>query len=189
MQAKTLLLLSLVQAAFTAIAVPVTAQAQPPASPYPAMAPLAQYLMPEKDEIALARSGAPAAISDKADVMVLGKDGYVTAVKGTNGFLCIVERGWANDTSFNEVEIMNDKHGKPEISLSGQTLETSVRGNSILPFSGQAGAEDRYQSVDCARESTSLRRGGRPPIQEALMTDEEVIVKSRTNLKGRCKRE
>jgi hypothetical protein len=30
--------------------------------------------------------------------MVLGPEGYTTAVKGTNGFLCIVERGWAADT-------------------------------------------------------------------------------------------
>jgi hypothetical protein len=63
------------------------------------MAPLAQYLMPETDEIALARSGAPKGISDAAEVMVLAKDGYVSVAKGTNGFLCIVERGWANETT------------------------------------------------------------------------------------------
>ena len=74
------------------------AAAMPP-DPYLAMAPLAQYLMPQQDEIALARSGAPKSISDAAEVMVLTKDGYVTAVKGTNGFLCIVERGWANETT------------------------------------------------------------------------------------------
>ena len=94
MQAKTILLLSLALTVFTA----PTMQGQAQAAPYPVMAPLAQYLMPEQDEIALARSGAPKAISDAADVMVLRKDGYVTAVKGTNGFLCIVERGWASET-------------------------------------------------------------------------------------------
>lgn len=62
---------------------------------YPAIAPLDQYLMPqENSEIALARSAAPASISDSAEVMVLGRHGYMTAVKGTNGFLCIVERSW-----------------------------------------------------------------------------------------------
>lgn len=66
------------------------------AQSYPAMAPLDQYLMEEKAEIALAKSAAPAAISDAAEVMVLGRNGYSTAVKGTNGFLCIVERAWAN---------------------------------------------------------------------------------------------
>ena len=30
--------------------------------------------------------------------MVLGRKGYTTAVKGTNGFLCIVERSWAAAT-------------------------------------------------------------------------------------------
>src|SRR5580700_7972218 len=71
------------------------AQAQAKKSPYPAMAPLNQYLMPdERSEIALARSAAPASISDGAEVMGLGQTGYRTAVKGTNGFLCIVERSW-----------------------------------------------------------------------------------------------
>lgn len=43
---------------------------------YPAMAPLDQYLMPsESAEIALARSAAPASVSDGAEVMVLRRDG------------------------------------------------------------------------------------------------------------------
>src|SRR5579864_1397245 len=63
---------------------------------YPAMAPLDQYLISdEKSEIALARSAAPGSISEGAEVMVLGRAGYKTAVKGSNGFLCIVERSWA----------------------------------------------------------------------------------------------
>jgi hypothetical protein len=63
--------------------------------PYPAMAPLDQYLMRSEDsEIALARSAAPESISDGADVMVLGSDGYTTAVKGRNGFVCMVQRSW-----------------------------------------------------------------------------------------------
>jgi hypothetical protein len=79
------------------------ARAQAPKAPYPAMAPVGQYLMPdEKSEIALARSAAPASISDGAEVMVLGRTGYKTAVKGTNGFLCIVERSWGATTDHPE---------------------------------------------------------------------------------------
>jgi hypothetical protein len=79
------------------------ARAQAKRAPYPAMAPLNQYLMPdEKSEIALARSAAPASISDGAEVMVLGRTGYRTAVKGTNGFLCIVERSWGAATDHPE---------------------------------------------------------------------------------------
>ena len=54
------------------------------------MAPLDQYLIPDENaEIALARSSAPASISDAAEVMVLRRDGYATAVKGSNSFVCI----------------------------------------------------------------------------------------------------
>jgi hypothetical protein len=66
---------------------------------YPSMSPLAQYLISdESSEIALARSAAPASVSDGAEVMVLGRDGYTTAVKGKNGFLCLVERSWGAST-------------------------------------------------------------------------------------------
>ena len=76
---------------------PICSRAQVEKTPYPAMAPLDQYLIPEENaEIALARSAAPASVSDAAEVMVLRRDGYATAVKGSNGFLCIVERAWAN---------------------------------------------------------------------------------------------
>ncbi len=79
------------------------ARAQAKKTPYPAMAPLDQYLMPdEKSEIALARSAAPASISHEAEVMVLGRTGYRTAVKGRNGFLCIVERSWGAATDHPE---------------------------------------------------------------------------------------
>ncbi|MGA8266972.1 MAG: hypothetical protein WB787_04370, partial [Candidatus Acidiferrales bacterium] len=75
------------------------ARAQAENARYPAMAPLDRYLMPdENSEIALARSAAPASVSDEAEVMVLGPKGYTTAVKGTNGFLCIVERSWGAAT-------------------------------------------------------------------------------------------
>lgn len=68
-------------------------------SPYPSMAPFEQYLMPDRaSEIALARTAAPPSISGGAEVMVLGREGYTTAEKGTNGFLCMVQRGWAAST-------------------------------------------------------------------------------------------
>ncbi|HZH41508.1 MAG TPA: hypothetical protein VFD85_10870 [Gemmatimonadales bacterium] len=61
------------------------------------MAPVDQYRMDRAAEIALAKSAAPAAISEDADVLVMGAAGYETAVKGKNGFVCVVERGWATD--------------------------------------------------------------------------------------------
>jgi hypothetical protein len=62
---------------------------------YPSMAPLDQYLMADRAaEIALARSAAPESISRDAEVRVLGRQGYEIAVKGKNGFVCLVERSW-----------------------------------------------------------------------------------------------
>jgi hypothetical protein len=59
------------------------------------MAPVDQYLMQDRDaEIALARSAAPESISRDAEVLVLGRHGYETAVQGKNGFVCVVERSW-----------------------------------------------------------------------------------------------
>lgn len=88
-----------------------TGNAHAEANPYPAMAPLEQYLMPRDAEIALARSAAPASIADKATIMVLGPAGYTTAVPGTNGFLCYVERSWAQGTD--RPEFWNPKMRAP----------------------------------------------------------------------------
>jgi hypothetical protein len=71
------------------------AQADAASAPYPHMAPLAQYMMSDRQsEIDFARTAAPKAISGHATVVVLDAHGYVTAAKGTNGFTCIVERSW-----------------------------------------------------------------------------------------------
>ncbi len=59
------------------------AVAQAGKAAYPAMAPLDQYLISdEKSEIALARSAAPGSISDGAEVMVLGREGYKNRGEG-----------------------------------------------------------------------------------------------------------
>jgi hypothetical protein len=78
---------------------------------YPTMAPVAAYRMDSQAEIALARSAAPASISNDAEVMVMGSDGYHSAAKGKNGFVCIVERSWASD--FDDTEFWNQKARSP----------------------------------------------------------------------------
>src|SRR5215813_8773003 len=83
------------------------------AAPYPNMAPLAQYLSPTRDdEIDLARSAAPPAISQDAEVLVLGPKGYETAVKGSNGFVCVVVRSW--DNNFDSPDFWNPKLRAPQ---------------------------------------------------------------------------
>jgi hypothetical protein len=83
------------------------ATAQDTKTPYPNMAPINQYLMPDQGaEIALARSAAPESISRDAEVLILGRHGFETAVKGKNGFVCIVERSW---TSAADADFWNPK--------------------------------------------------------------------------------
>ena len=66
-------------------------------TPYSKMAPIEQYLMADRAaEIALALSAMPESIARNAEVMVLTRHGFETAVKGKNGFVCIVGRGWTS---------------------------------------------------------------------------------------------
>src|ERR1700742_385329 len=75
---------------------------------YPAMAAVDQYLSPTvQGEIALARSAPPPSISAAAEILVLGKRGYETAVTGSNGFVCWVERSWT--AGFDDPEFWNPK--------------------------------------------------------------------------------
>src|SRR5580658_1983180 len=77
------------------------AKAQDTKIPYPSMAPLEQYLIPDRnEEIKLARSAAPDSISGDAGVLVLGRHGYETAIKAKNGFVCVVERSWMSPFDF-----------------------------------------------------------------------------------------
>jgi hypothetical protein len=87
------------------------AMAQDATTAYPNMAPINQYLMTDQGaEIALARSAAPESISRDAEVLVLGRHGFETAVKGKNGFVCIVERSW---TSAPDPDFWNPKVRTP----------------------------------------------------------------------------
>ena len=89
------------------LAMAFRAMAQDAGTTYTKMAPIEQYLMTDQGaEIALARSAAPESIAHDAEVQVLGRHGFETAVKGTNGFVCIVGRSW---TSAADAEFWNPK--------------------------------------------------------------------------------
>jgi hypothetical protein len=121
---------------------PASARAQAAKAPYPVMAPLDQYLIPdEKTEIALARSAAPASISDTAEVMVLRRDGYATGVKGSNGFVCIVERSWAKPTA--DPEYWNPKIRAPHCfnPAAARTFLPIFLKKTTLVLAGKSKAE------------------------------------------------
>jgi hypothetical protein len=114
----------LFSAAFLLAAAAVRAQAPPGA--YEKMAPLEQYLIADRSaEIALARSAAPASISKNASVLVLTPRGYVTAVEGTNGFVCNVERSW--QSGFDDPGFWNPR-------LRGPVCMNAAAVRSVLPL-------------------------------------------------------
>jgi hypothetical protein len=78
---------------------------------YSKMAPLSQYLMDRNAEIALAQTAAPPSISKDAAVLVLTAHGYEIGKKGSNGFTCIVERGWM--PPFDQVDFWSTKLRAP----------------------------------------------------------------------------
>jgi hypothetical protein len=118
----------------------LASDAQRSGSRYPTMAPIADYLMDRDAEVALARSAAPPAIGNEASVLVLTPTGYVKAVDGKNGFVCLVGRAWLSP--FDDPEFWNAKERSPvcqnapavrsalpvdlqrtELALSGRTKE------------------------------------------------------------------
>jgi hypothetical protein len=80
-------------ALLAAAAGPSAARAQTPKYPM-----LDEYLMPRDAEVALARSAAPASVSDRATVKVLTKAKYEVARQGENGTVCMVMRGFSAPT-------------------------------------------------------------------------------------------
>lgn len=141
----------------------VQARAQAQAEPYPSMAPLKEYLMPQDAEVALARSAAPASISDAATVMVLGEQGYTTASQGTNGFTCLVERSWANTTD--SPEFWNPKLRAPHCfnAAATETFAQIYLMKSRLVLAGKS-KTDVAQAI-----SSALDRKEIPPLAPGSM--------------------
>ncbi len=88
MKRSTLLYLVLCAAAWVA---PVWGQT-------PQYPPIEQYLMPQADEIALAKTAAPSNISEQATIKVLTRSGFQVGQQGDNGYVCMVMRGFSAPT-------------------------------------------------------------------------------------------
>jgi hypothetical protein len=139
------------------------AQGQAAKASYPAMAPLGQYLMPESEEITLAHSAAPASISGDAAVMVLRPDGYATAVRGKNGFVCIVERAWGKATD--DSEFWNQKMRAPHC-FNPQAARTFLQiylMKTKLVLAGKSKAEI-FKATTSALDRKEL-----PPLEPGAM--------------------
>jgi hypothetical protein len=110
-----------------------------------AMAPVARYLIPRDAEIALARSAATNAIAKDAEILVFTTTGFQTAVKGTNGFVCLVARSWS--AGFGDPNFWNPQVRAPicynALAAQSQVPETIKRTQIALA----GGSESQIQEA------------------------------------------
>ncbi|MGH6870606.1 MAG: hypothetical protein ACREHE_03785 [Rhizomicrobium sp.] len=140
------------------------AQAQDASTQYSRMAPVEQYLMDRNAEIALARSAAPESISKDATVLVLGRHGYETAIKGKNGFVCMVSRAWVG--AFDWPEFGNPK-------TRGAECLNPPAARSILPLAEMRtnlllGGDSKTETID--KIGAALSGGKIPALEPGAMS-------------------
>ncbi len=126
---------------FALVGMMTAAQAQEAKAKYPRMAPVDQYLMERNAEIALARSAGPESVSKDAEVLVLGRHAYETAVKGKNGFVCVVERSWT--TPIDDPDFWNPKLRGPicfNAAAVRSNLSQTIRKTKLI-LAGRSKAE------------------------------------------------
>jgi hypothetical protein len=127
-------------------------------SPYPTMAPIEQYRMNRDAEIALARTAAPPSISRDAEILVLGQHNFETAVRGKNGFICVVGRAFAGPLS--NPEFWSPKNRSP-ICLNPPAA------HSLLPYAMKQAAmalagASKTQIADAIRTAVAKKELGVP---------------------------
>lgn len=155
----------IVAGAVCLLAVPgLGAAAQDTGTRYRSMAPISQYLMDRDAEIALARSAAPDTLSRHATVLVLGRHGYETAVKGSNGFVCLVARGLVGALDWPEYRSPKTR---------GAECLNPEAARSILPYHEMRttlalAGDSRDQIIDKVR--AALRQGKLPVVEPGSMS-------------------
>jgi hypothetical protein len=138
---------------------------------YPGMAPLEQYLMARDAEISLARSAAPKSVSEDATILILADSGYQTAVRGTNGFVCLVARSWSagfDDPGFWDPRLRapicyNARAAKSQVAATIKRTQVALAGGSRAQvFDSIKAAIDRGElpTAEAGSMSYMLSRGG-----------------------------
>jgi hypothetical protein len=105
--------------------------------------------MPRDQQIKLAESAAPAEVSSKATVYVLGPKGYEKAREGTNGFSCFVGRHFVKPEETTIEPQCFDAEGSRTlllVYLHGEELRTSGKSEAEIKADIASGyKEGRYQ--------------------------------------------
>ncbi len=105
--------------------------------------------MPRDRQITLAESAAPAEVSSKATVYVLGPKGYEKAREGTNGFSCVVTRHFVKPTETTIEPQCFDAEGSRTllpVYLHGEELRENGKSEAEIKADAAGGyKEGRYQ--------------------------------------------
>src|SRR5580700_204254 len=105
--------------------------------------------MPRDQQITLAESAAPAEVSSKATVYVLGPKGYEKAREGTNGFSCFVGRHFVKPTETTIEPQCFDAEGSRTlllVNMHGEELRTNGKSEAEIKADVANGyKEGRYQ--------------------------------------------
>jgi hypothetical protein len=105
--------------------------------------------MPRDQQVRLAESAAPAEVSSKATVYVLGPKGYEKVREGTNGFSCFVSRHFVNPTETTIEPQCFDAEGSRTllpVYLHSEELRTNGKSEAEIKADIARGyQEGRYQ--------------------------------------------
>jgi len=87
--------------------------------------------------------------------MVLGRRGYETAVQGTNGFVCIVDRGWTD--GFDKPDFWNPKKYGPQClnRQAARTVLPIIFMRTKFALAGQS-KEEIHENMKAAVEKNEL---------------------------------
>src|ERR1700739_2312283 len=140
-------------------------RAQEAERPYPKMLPLSQYLMDRNAAIALARSAAPEGISKDASVLVLTPKGWETAVKGTNGFVCMAGPSWTASIDFYDVWSPKQKGAICLNPAAVRTILPIYRTLTQMTLAGVTSVKERIAGVQEAYAKKEI-----PPVEPGAMS-------------------
>ena len=105
--------------------------------------------MPHEQQVTLAESAAPAEVSSKATIYVLGPKGYEKAREGTNGFSCFVGRHFVKPTETTiEPQCVDAEGGRTllPVYLHSEELRTSGKSEADIKLDVASGyKEGRYR--------------------------------------------
>lgn len=122
-------------------------------------APFSEYEMSRDAEIALARSAAPEKVSSHATIKVLTRRGYEDAVRGDDGFVCMVMRSWS---------AAPDPEPSYYAKLRAPICFNPVAARTVLPaeeLKAQLGLEGKSPSAIAQEVAARYARGELPKME------------------------